>query len=151
MCRSCRMLGNFCFVRGSASVMPLIETNPPRRGGPPRPPARIDTVLLMLMSIADVHAALAGWMHRVCADLAGCWETSVLCLVRLGSAVTLAGYVGRPYPMVTMGLCGIDWLILTIVDGARPDSRRMPTGSQPPAAGVSGSRHTRSTFHPASR
>ena len=32
----------------------------------------------------DVHAALAGWMHRVCADLAGCWETSVLCLVRLG-------------------------------------------------------------------
>jgi hypothetical protein len=72
------MLGNFRFVFGSALVMPLIGTNPPRRGGPPRPPARIDTVLLMLMlmlmlmSIADVHAALAWWMHRVCADLAGC-------------------------------------------------------------------------------
>jgi len=99
----------------------------------------------------DVHAALAGWMHRVFADLAGCYENPVLCLVRLGKAVTLAGYVGRPSPMVTMGLCGIDLLILTIVDGARPDSRRMPTGLQLPAAGMSGSRHPRSTFHPASR
>jgi hypothetical protein len=42
-------MGHLCFVLGSALVMPLIETNPPRRGEPPRPPARIDTVLLMLM------------------------------------------------------------------------------------------------------
>ena len=25
----------------------------------------------------DVHAALAGWMHRVCSDLAGCYENPV--------------------------------------------------------------------------
>jgi hypothetical protein len=80
------------------------------------------------MPFADVHAALAGWLHRVCADLAGCWETSVLCLVRLRWLVALPGHVGRPSPMVIMGLCGIDLLILTIVDGARPGSRRMSTG-----------------------
>ena len=94
----------------------------------PRPPARIDTVLLMLMSIADVHAALAGWLHRVCADLAGCWETSVLCLVRLRLFVALPGHVWRPSPMVTTGLFGDDSLVLTIVDGARPGSRRMSAG-----------------------
>ena len=35
------------------------------------PHARFDT-------IADVIAALGGWMHRVCADLAGCYDTSVV-------------------------------------------------------------------------
>ena len=37
------------------------RTNPPRRGGPPCPPARFDTVLPFI----DVNNALAGWMHRV--------------------------------------------------------------------------------------
>ena len=49
------------------------RTNPPRRGGPPCPPARFDTVLTLI----DVNNALDGWMHRVCADLAGCHENSV--------------------------------------------------------------------------
>mgnify|MGYP006205916233 CR=1 FL=1 len=31
----------------------------------------------------DVYAALAGWMHRVCADLAGCYENPVWYSVRL--------------------------------------------------------------------
>ena len=66
---------------GSALVMPLIETNPPRRGGPLCPPARIDTVLPL--ADVDVNATLAGWMHRVCADLAGCYEIPVWCSVRL--------------------------------------------------------------------
>ena len=35
----------------------------------------------------DANAALAGWMHRVCADLAGCYEHSVLSMVRLGWCV----------------------------------------------------------------
>ncbi|MFN7829719.1 MAG: hypothetical protein ACK5NX_00805, partial [Armatimonadota bacterium] len=60
--------------------MPLIQTNPLRRGGPLCLPARIDTVLLFV----DVNAALAGWMHRGCADLAGCYETSDYWMVRLG-------------------------------------------------------------------
>jgi len=42
-------------------------------------------------------------------------------------------------------------LVMTIVDGARPFSRQMNSYFQPPAAEMSGSRHTRSTFHPASR
>ncbi len=50
-----------------------------------------------------------------------------------------------------LGLFGIDLLILTIVDGARPASRRMSTGLQNLSAEMTGSRHTRSTFHPASR
>ncbi len=68
------MLGKSRLVLGSALVMPLIETNPPLGGGPLCLPARFDTVLLMLMfmSFADVYAALAGWLHRVFADLAGC-------------------------------------------------------------------------------
>ena len=32
----------------------------------------------------DAYAAFAGWMHRVCAKLAGCNENPVLCSVRLG-------------------------------------------------------------------
>jgi hypothetical protein len=53
--------------------------------------------------------------------------------------------------MVTTALRGIDLLILTIDDGARPDSRRMSTGLQPPVDEMTGSRHIHSTFHPASR
>ena len=53
--------------------------------------------------------------------------------------------------MVTTALRGIDWLILTIDDGARPGSRRMSTGLQNLSAEMTGSRHTHSTFHPASR
>ena len=51
----------------TAPLMPFMETNPPRRGGPPRPPARIG----MKMGFVDVNTPLAGWMDRVCADLAG--------------------------------------------------------------------------------
>ena len=111
-------------------------TNPPRMGGPMCPPAHFDSVLPFI----DVNAALAGWMHRVCADLAGCYENSGLCLVRLGWFHALSGPVGRPSPMV-----------MTIMDGARPGNRRMIAGLQPTAAEMSGSRHPRSTFHPASR
>ena len=42
---------------------------------------------LVVLLIVDAHTALAGWMHRVCADLAGCYETSVLSMVRLGWCV----------------------------------------------------------------
>ena len=70
--------------------MPLIETNPLRRGGPLCPPARIDTVLPFVdVDVdVDVYTALAGWMHRVCADLAGCYETSDCWMVRLRWFVT---------------------------------------------------------------
>jgi hypothetical protein len=105
----------------------------------------------LVLPILDVHAALAGWMHRVCADLAGCCETSVWCVVRLRLFVALPGPVGRPSPMVTPRLFGIDVLIVTIVDGARPGSRRIWTGLQNLSAELTGSRHTHSTFHPASR
>ena len=111
-------------------------TNSPRRGGPLCPPAHFDSVLPFI----DVNAALAGWMHRVRADLAGCYENSGLCLVRLGWFHALSGPVGRPSPMV-----------MTIMDGARPGNRRMIAGLQPPMAEMTGSRHPRSTFHPASR
>ena len=56
---------------------------PLRRGGPWCPPAPFDTDWSLLMSMFT----LAGWMHRVCADLAGCYETSVLSMVRLGWCV----------------------------------------------------------------
>ena len=49
------------------------------------------------------------------------------------------------------GLVCNDLLVMTIVDGARPGNRRMIAGLQPTAAEMSGSRHIRSTFHPASR
>ena len=62
---------------------------------------RFDMVLHCIFLIADANAALAGWMHRVCADLAGCYETSVLSMVRLRLFVALPGPVGRPSPMVT--------------------------------------------------
>ena len=50
------------------------------RGGPLCPPARVGTE----MGFVDAYAALAGWMYRVRADLAGCYEIPVWCLVRLG-------------------------------------------------------------------
>ena len=50
-----------------------------------------------------------------------------------------------------LGLFGIDLLERTIVDGARPDSRRMSTGLQNLVDEMTGSRHIHSTFHPASR
>ena len=50
--------------------------------------------------------------------------------------------------MVLTGLFGNDLLALTIVDGARPARRRMSSGLQNLLAEMSGSRHTRSTFHP---
>ena len=115
--------------------------------GPPRPSARIGTE----MGFVDAYAALAGWMHRVCADLAGCYENPVRYPVRLGWFVVLPVHVGRPYPMVTTGLSRIDFLNLTIVNGARPGSRRMIPGLQPPMAEGTGSRHARSSFHPSSR
>ncbi len=53
--------------------------------------------------------------------------------------------------MVTTGILSHDLLVMTIDDGARPARRRMSTGLQPPSAEMSGSRHIRSSFHPASR
>ena len=106
---------------------------------------------LVVLPIVDVHVALAGWLHRVCADLAGCYEIPIWCLVRLRWFVALRGHVGRPSPMVTTGLCRIDFLVLTIVNGARPGSRRLIPDLQPPMAERTGSRHARSSFHPSSR
>ena len=103
------------------------------------------------MGFVDAYAALAGWMHRVCADLAGCYEIPVWSLVRLRWFVALPGHVGRPSPMVTTGLFRIDFLILTIVNGARPGRCRMIPDLQPAMAERTGSRHARSSFHPSSR
>ena len=105
----------------------------------------------MVLPIVDACAALAGWMHRVCADLAGGYENPVRYPVRLSWSVALCGHVGRPSPMVTTGLSRIDFLNLTIVNGARHGSRRMIAGLQPPMAERTGSRHARSSFHPSSR
>ena len=63
----------------TVQLMPLIETNPQRRGGPLCPPVCIDADWLNI----EVCDALAGWMHRVCADLAGWDENSVWFSVRL--------------------------------------------------------------------
>ncbi len=73
----------------------------------------------------DVDAALAGWMHRVRADLAGCYENPVGCLVRLRWLVACCRYVGRPSAMVTTGLFGDDLFEMTILDGTRPGRRRL--------------------------
>ena len=136
---------------GSALVLPLIETNLCVGAGRCAGPRVTVWNYLVVLPMVDAHAALAGWMHRVCADLAGCYETSVWCLVRLGWFVAQPGHVGRPSPMVTTAPRGIDLLVMTIDDGARPGSRRMSTGLQNLAAEMTGSRHTHSTFHPASR
>jgi len=72
----------------------------------------------------------------------------------LGSA-SLVCHVMLPYgstiPDGHNGLFRNDLLDMTIVDGARPGNRRMIAGLQPPMAEMTGSRHIRSTFHPASR
>ncbi len=75
------------------------------------------------------RVALARWMHHVCAEVAGCYAKSADSQVRLGFSVTICGCVGRPSPMVgnvDSICCGGN----AIVDGARPDSRRMDTGIQ---------------------
>ena len=67
------------------------RTNPPRRGGPLCPPARFGMKMGFIVAVLlfiDVKTALAGWMHRVCADLAGCYENSVWYWLRLGWFVT---------------------------------------------------------------
>jgi hypothetical protein len=40
-----------------------------------------------ILPLIDIDVALAGWMHRVCADLAGCYETSDCWMLRLGWSV----------------------------------------------------------------
>ena len=75
------------------------------------------------------RVALARWMHHVCAEVAGCYAKSADSTVRLGFSVTISGCVGRPSPMVDICdsiCCGGN----AIVDGARPDSRRMRPGLQ---------------------
>ncbi len=70
------------------------------------------------------RVALARWMHHVCAEVAGCYANSADSAVRLGFSVTIAKCVGRPSPMVDLCdsiYCGGN----AIVDGARPNSRRM--------------------------
>ena len=49
----------------------------------PRVSMPIGFIVVVLLFI-DAYAALAGWMHRVCADLAGCYENTNWCSVRLG-------------------------------------------------------------------
>ena len=73
MHRVCADLAGWDEKSDFVSAVTNHPTNPPRRGGPPRPPARIDAALLNI----DVYAALAGLMHRVCADLAGWDEISI--------------------------------------------------------------------------
>ena len=75
----------------TAPLMPLMETNPLRRGRPLCPPEGFDFALALsrvVLSFIDVNAPLAGWMHRPCADLAGCYGNPVWCLVRLRWFVT---------------------------------------------------------------
>ena len=45
-CRCRLVLGNHSFLFGPAFMMDFIETNPPRRGGPPCPPVLINTQLM---------------------------------------------------------------------------------------------------------
>ncbi len=49
----------------------------------PRVAMHLGFIVVVLLFV-DVYYALAGWMHRVCADLAGCYENPVLHSVRLG-------------------------------------------------------------------
>ncbi len=83
------------------------------------------------------RVALARWMHHVCAEVAGCCAKSADSAVRLGFSVTISGCVGRPSPMVDACdsiCCGGN----TIVDGARPNSRRMVSGFQNLITGQTG-------------
>ena len=113
---------------GSALVIPLIETNPLRRGGPLRPPARIDTVLLMLMLMLMPMLRLPGGCI-VCVPISPDVMKIPFCLW-FGFAGLLRSVVmwGDHPRWSRLGLFGIDLLILTIDDGARPASRRMSTG-----------------------
>jgi hypothetical protein len=47
------MLRNCGLVVGSAVVMPLLETNPPRRGGPQRPPAQDNVTVGFIAVMPD--------------------------------------------------------------------------------------------------
>ncbi len=79
---------------------------------------------LRLPGVGDLAVALARRMHRVCAEVAGCYAKSANLPVRLGSSVTISACVGRPSPMADMSI-RFAVLELAIVDGARPDSRQM--------------------------
>jgi hypothetical protein len=68
-------------------------------------------------------------MHPVRAEVAGCYANSDHISFRLGYAVTLTGDVGRPSPMAVRKIL-FAVAELAIVDGARPDSRRMFPGLQ---------------------
>ena len=83
------------------------------------------------------RVALARWLHHVRAEVAGCYAKSADSPVRLGFSVTISSCVGRPSPMVDAYdsiYCGGN----AIVDGARPDSRRMVAGFQNPITGQTG-------------
>jgi hypothetical protein len=53
-----------------------------------------------LLLAGEYVVSLARWMHRVCAEVAGCYAKSDYHPVRLGLALTHRGHVGRPSPMV---------------------------------------------------
>jgi hypothetical protein len=76
------------------------------------------------MDLGMSGVALARWMHRVCAEVAGCYAKFANLLVRLGISVTISGCVGRPSPMADISI-RFAVLELAIVDGTRPDSRQM--------------------------
>jgi len=52
-CRGRRLLRNDGLVVVSAVVMPFLETNAPRRGGPPRPPAQENVTVGFLAVMPD--------------------------------------------------------------------------------------------------
>jgi hypothetical protein len=85
--------------------------------------------ICVCVTVADCVNALARRMHRVCAEVAGCYAKSANLPVRLGFSVTISGCVGRPSPMADISI-RFAVLELAIVDGARPNSRRMRTDLQ---------------------
>jgi len=89
------------------------------------------------MDLGMPGVALARWIHRVCTEVAGCYAKSANFRVRLGLSVTISGCVGRPSPMVD-NFDSSRCVGNAIVDGARPDSRRMVTGFQNLVTGQSG-------------
>ena len=111
-CRCRRVLRNYCFVFGSACMMDLIETNPPRRGGPPCPPAREN---IAVGFCPDALLAVNGLplARRMHAYAAGRYETTVFCLVRLLcdcllKQILCVGADRRVRPRVTDVPCGCD-------------------------------------------
>ena len=65
-----------------------------RRGGPLCPPARCDVWMVdrfEVPGVDDFGVALARWMHRVCAEVAGCYAKSDNHPVRLGLSVPFSG------------------------------------------------------------